>query len=109
MEYLKNDNILGKCFKRKHTHYLVKITRKFISIDGVLTYRVQKLRKSLVNCANLTASQLLDLYEFDPVATVLHGSTVEELQRERQIEKSIKLGTMYGTTTGRWIVEYFSS
>lgn len=107
MGLLEDDQYLGKCFKDKHTGHVTKITRRFTAIDGETVYVVKKLDGGGSPFLHLTETQLLNLYEFDPVATVLHGSTVRELQREMQIEKSIMLGTMYGTIAGRRSAQYF--
>ena len=109
MGLLKDDKYLGKCFKDKRTKQLFKITRRFTAIDNVTVYKVQKLDTNKYRSWQLTEVQLLDLFEFDSVATLLHGSSIEELQREMQIEKAFTFAQMYGVTTGRWATEYFAS
>lgn len=109
MGLLKDDQYLGKCFKDKRTKQLFKITRRFVAIDNVIVYKVQKLGTGNNRSWQLTKTQLLDLFEFDSVATLLHGSSIEELQREMQIEKAFTFAQMYGLTTGRWATEYFAS
>jgi hypothetical protein len=102
------DYKVGSWLKHRRLGYLAEITKVYTNIKGDKLYHIKTLNTGIFSGIGINLSKLLEHYKFDPVAQALYGKTVEELQKERQIEKAINLGTLYGTTTGRWSSEFGS-